>query len=136
MSLYNMVFGFNPACVLFLPMIGKSRDDFPRFRDAFSGDADQRTIRVMTRTGGGNREFHEDENDAITKFDGYVKDWDDDFDSTFAYWEIAVPEKWHADYDKIMAGEFSEVSQEYVAVIKAAYPKLVETIDKLTEKRV
>lgn len=132
MSLYNAVFGFNPACILLLPMIGKTPDDFPWFRDCFVGEPWSKTIHVLTRTGGGNRELYEVENDAITLFEGYVKDWDDDFDSTFAYWEIAAPEKWHADYDKIVMGNFSDLSQEYIGVMKAAYPELSGEIDKLT----
>lgn len=35
MSLYNMVCGFNPACVWLLPMLGKKHTEYPRFRDCF-----------------------------------------------------------------------------------------------------
>lgn len=132
MSLYNAVFGFNPACVLLLPMIGKTREDFPRFRDCFLGDTDRRTIQVFTRTGGGNRDGYAEENDAVTKFEGYLSDWDDDFDSTFAYWEFAVPEKWHADFDRVVAGDCAAMSEDCKALIKSAYPRLADQIDKLT----
>ena len=35
MSLYNMMNGFNPACVLILPMLGRKLEEYPRFRDCF-----------------------------------------------------------------------------------------------------
>lgn len=38
MSLYNMVCGFNPACVWLLPMLGKKHTEYPRFRDCFLSD--------------------------------------------------------------------------------------------------
>jgi hypothetical protein len=133
MSLYNAVMGFNPACVLLLPMIGKSREDFPRFRDCFAGNPETRTIQVFTRTGGGNREAYEEENDAITQIEGFLKDWDDDFDSTFAYWEFAVPEIWHSDFDKVVSGNLGNVSDAYKDLIRDACPKLKDKLDALSE---
>ena len=38
MSMYNMVKGFNPACVLILPMLSRKSEDYPRFRDCFVHD--------------------------------------------------------------------------------------------------
>ena len=54
MSLYNMVYGFNPACLLFMPMLGRKQDEYPRFRDCFLSE-DKKHIDIYTRVGGGNR---------------------------------------------------------------------------------
>lgn len=35
MSLYNMINGFNPACFLIMPMLGRKQEEWPRFRDCF-----------------------------------------------------------------------------------------------------
>lgn len=35
MSLYNVLFGFSPACVFIMPMLGRKQDEWPRFRDCY-----------------------------------------------------------------------------------------------------
>ena len=35
MSLYNMMNGFNPACLFIMPMLGRKQEEYPRFRDCF-----------------------------------------------------------------------------------------------------
>ena len=63
-------------------------------------------------------ELYEDEN--------FLRDYDDDFDSTYATYEFKVPDKWKSDFDKIIDGKMSEVSKEYVSYLKEFYPKLAE----------
>ena len=123
MSLYNMINGFNPACVLIMPMLGRKQDEYPRFRDCFV--TEEKNIAIYTRVGGGNRncgygeeELYEDEN--------FLTTYDDDFDSTYATYEFKVPEKWKADFDKILCGDFASVSVEYIEYLKQFYPKLAE----------
>ena len=53
MSLYNMMNGFNPACVLIMPMLGRKQEEYPRFRDCFV--TEENNIAIYTRVGGGNR---------------------------------------------------------------------------------
>lgn len=133
MSLYNMMNGFNPSCLIFLPMLGRKQNEYPRFRDCFISQ-DQKHILVLTRVGGGNRncgygeeELYEDPN--------FVRTWDDDFDSTYGYYEFNVPEKWKKDFNAIMEGEGdpTKASDEYVAYVKEFYPKVAEAgvIDKV-----
>ena len=55
-----------------------------------------------------------------------MRDYDDDFDSTYATYEFKVPDKWKSDFDKIIDGKMSEVSKEYVSYLKEFYPKLAE----------
>lgn len=40
MSLYNMINGFNPACVIIMPMLGRKQEDYPRFRDCYVEDGE------------------------------------------------------------------------------------------------
>ena len=123
MSLYNMMNGFNPACVFIMPMLGRKQEEYPRFRDCFV--TEENNIAIYTRVGGGNRncgfgeeKLYEDEN--------FLRDYDDDFDSTYATYEFKVPDKWKSDFDKIIDGKMSEVSKEYVSYLKEFYPKLAE----------
>ncbi len=96
MSLYNMVCGNNPIYTLYFAMLNEVAPlpDIPRFRDVYVKDGAIPAIVIYTRTGGGNRESYVAENDAMTKHPNFVQDYDDDFDSTFAHWCYAVPEKY------------------------------------------
>ena len=134
MSLYNMMNGFNPACVLIMPMLGRKQDEYPRFRDCFV--TEEKNIAIYTRVGGGNRncgygeeELYDDEN--------FLTTYDDDFDSTYATYEFKVPEKWKSDFDKIFCGDFTSVSAEYIEHLKQFYPKLAEqgVFDKIFNKQ-
>jgi len=91
MSMYNMLFGQNPFSDLLLALVGLKRDDVPRFRDVFIDE--QGRICVYTRTGGGNRDAYASENAALADNPNYASDYDDDFDSTYAYFVFNVPEE-------------------------------------------
>jgi len=99
MGLYNALFGVNPSAPLLLAMLGTSADKVPRFRDCYIVDD---TICIHTRTGGGNRDYYEsrDEgenegpcNEDLRALPGFLRDVDDDFDSTYADFYFSVPEK-------------------------------------------
>ena len=123
MSLYNLLFGFNPACVTILPMLGRKQEEYPRFRDCFV--TDDNNIAIYTRVGGNNRDcgFGEEE---LYKDENFIRTYDDDFDNTFATYEFKVPNKWENDFDKIMKNEFNKVSDEYVEYVESFYPMLAE----------
>ena len=96
MSLYNMTCGNNPLFGLFVRMLDSVRPlpVVPRFRDLYLREEDGKPqIVIYTRTGGGNREDYETENEAMTLHPCFVCDFDDDFDSTYAHWVYRVPEK-------------------------------------------
>lgn len=129
MSLYNMLMGYNPACVLIMPMLGRTQEEYPRFRDCFV--TEENNIAIYTRVGGNNRgcgygeeELYEDEN--------FLTTYDDEYDNTYATYEFKVPEKWKSDFDLIINGKLRKVSKEYVRYVKEFYPKLAEAgvIDK------
>lgn len=127
MSLYNMLNGVNPATFVILPMLGeKHPDQYPRFRDCF---IDGEEIHIYTRVGGGNRNcgFGEEE---LQAHPNYLRDEDDDFDSTYATYIFSVPEQWKSDFDKIVAGKLLEISQEYKDRLYKVFPKLTEKFNE------
>lgn len=123
MSLYNIMNGFNPACVLIMPMLGRKQDQYPRFRDCFV--TEENNIAIYTRVGGGNRNcgFGEEE---LYKDENFLTTYDDEWDRTYATYEFKVPEKWKSDFNKIISNHLSEVSKEYIDYLKKFYPKLAE----------
>ena len=123
MSLYNMVNGFNPACVLIMPMLGRTQDEYPRFRDCFV--TEEKNIAIYTRVGGGNRNCGYGE-EELYKDENFLTTYDDDDDCTYATYEFKVPEKWKDDFSKILCGDFASVSVEYIEYLKQFYPKLAE----------
>lgn len=135
MSLYNTLYGASPAVFLILPMLGKHPDAYPRFRDVFVKDAEHPEydgkIQIYTRTGGGNREAYEAENEAMRRIPGFLADFDDSYDCTYASWVFEVPECWKADFDLIIAGRLREVSSEYQAELLRVFPKLADKLKEL-----
>lgn len=98
MSLYNMIHGVNPLAGVLMKMLDITPGIVPRFRDCyFNGEH----IVIYTRTGGGNREEYGAENDAMCELPGYVRDEDDDFDSTYASFYYEVPQQFHLLMDKL-----------------------------------
>jgi hypothetical protein len=128
-----MMMGFNPACVVIMPMLGRKQDEYPRFRDCFVTDEDN--IAIYTRVGGGNRDCGYGE-DELYKDENFITTYDDEYDNTYGTYEFKVPEKWKDDFDKIIDGRPEEVSEEYITYVKEFYPKLAAegVIDKMFGK--
>ena len=97
MSLYNTLFGMNPDTDKILEFLGKSREDFGRFRNVYLEDG---YIVVHTRNGGGNREDYEYVFDEMSEHSWYSHDADDDFDCTYANIYFKVPD----DSNKTLLG--------------------------------
>lgn len=135
MSMYNMVMGHNPACVILMPMLGRKESEYPRFRDCFLSEDGER-IAIYTRVGGNNRNSGFGE-EKLYSDPNFANTYDDDFDNTYATYEFNVPEKWKKDFECIKNGTFSDVSQEYVNYVKSFFPKLAEAglIDKTFERK-
>ena len=92
MSLYNALFGVNKMAPMLAAFVGVDMNEIPRFRDAWLSE-DGETVVIYTRTGGGNRESYEPENDNLASKEAYAFDRDDDFDCTYAEFHFRVPEK-------------------------------------------
>lgn len=125
MSLYNQLHGFNPAAAILLKIIEIDQPGSPyksgRFRDIHL-NADGTLIILYTRNGGGNRAHYSDERGALPGRDCsctgciaqyllpshplYIKDYDDQFDATYAYFEFKIPAQF-ADFCKRMSTGFS-----------------------------
>jgi hypothetical protein len=118
MSFYNTLFGRSPLAPALLKILGLTSNDIPRYRDAYlNGDGTR--IVIYTRTGGGNRAYHNSEESCRSCYPDYftgegedptgpwnsdlqahpqfVTDYDDSFDSTYAYFEFKVPDEWADD---------------------------------------
>ena len=123
MSLYNLINGFNPACVVIMPMLGRKQNEYPRFRGCHVEDG---MIAIYTRVGGYNRNCGYGE-EELYKDPNYVRTYDDEFDSTYATYLFNVPERWKPDFDKIMDRKLNEVSDDYYNYVCEFYPKLNES---------
>lgn len=97
MSLYNIVHGFNPLAVPLLESLGlyPITPIVDRFRDAALYDKDlergQYLIRIITRTGGPNREAYQESIERLTKHELFVREEDDDWDNTYMYFFFNLP---------------------------------------------
>ena len=130
MTIYNGLIGFNLACILILPMLGRREDEYPIFRDCCV--TKENNIAIYTRCGGENRGCGYGE-EELYKDENFLTTYDDEHDCTYATYEFKVPEKWKSDFDLIIGDKLQEVSKEYIDYVKEFYPKLTEQgiIDKL-----
>ena len=106
MSLYNLLHGQNPLSDLFLGMLDLTEESVGRFRDVYiEKENDKYVIVVYTRNGEGNREcWGEDKDDCdcpgciierkLPQHPNYIRDYDDDFDCTYASIVFSVPTKY------------------------------------------
>ncbi len=119
MSLYNMINGVNPATFLFLPMLGKHPDEYPRFRDCFL--TEEHNILVLTRVGGNNRNegYGEEE---LYQSPYFVKTYDAEDDNTYGFYEFRVPDEWKDDFENMLNG--GKPSPAYLDQMCKVYPKL------------
>jgi len=132
-GLYNSLFGVNPGSAIVLKILkAEGLGSIPRFRDAyieFNEDTKKLEFVVFTRTGGGNREEYEGENDAMASHSLYLRDKDDDFDSTYAYFWFKVPEK----YESLVASVYEEVGAK--PAFQDAFNEKLEEIKRLTPEQ-
>jgi len=82
-----------------------------RFRDIYINE-DGSEITLYTRNGGGNRESYFYVFDILSKHPNYLRDYDDDFDSTYAYIVFSVPEEAKELVSGLVTGEKPETIHE------------------------
>lgn len=150
MSTYNLMNGYQPAVFFMLPMLIDEHPDkvIPRFRDCFIGrmtraeDVDEygipkrklnddEVISIFTRTGGDNRDTHIIENLELKMIPGYIENYDDSFDDTFALWVYEVPKEFKVDFIYIREGMIAQTSIAYKERVYKVWPKLKDKFDKL-----
>jgi len=140
-NMYNMLFGANIATFLIYPTLFENHpDSFPRFRDCFVSE-DEKTIKVYSRMGGGNRECWEAakaecdcpacQANEIENQENCISRIDDDFDSTYCTFSFKVPEKYKNDVELIMKNKLKETSKEYKDLILKTFPKIEDKLKKI-----
>ena len=105
MSLYNALFGVNPASDMLMQVLNLTHSDVGRFRDCFLNSniiAGEYVITVHTRNGGGNRPDYEDVTKKLRAHPNYLYDFDDEFDSTFASYVFKCPEDFLGEAKKVI----------------------------------
>jgi len=111
MSLYNALFGKNKDSDLLLKIIGIDQSggkyQSGRFRDIYL-NADGSKIILYTRNGGGNRDEYQPLIDILATHPNYLKDYDDDFDCTYAYIEFSVPDEFKEEVKALTTGKEPE----------------------------
>lgn len=102
MSLYNLIHGTpsDGKFTILTTIAGLKGISIPRFRDIYLNDNNQ--VIILTRTGGGNRQDYEEENDALTRFDTYVEDYDCDWDCTYAEFVYKIKDEYIDEIQKII----------------------------------
>jgi len=114
MSMYNIMFGENPAGSAILATLGLTESMCGRFRDCFVTDG---KIAVYTRNGGGNRDDYQDTFDRLRKHPCYLWDTDDSFDSTYATVYFKFPDEFKEELKKLDNGEKFDPSERWLNAI-------------------
>lgn len=104
MSLYNQLFGENEDAMALLGMLSLTRNDFQRYRDVYLNKEGNKII-VLTRLGGNNAKYYRQVYMNMRRHKYYIKDYDDEFDNTYAYFEFKVPKEYENTCKSIAPSE-------------------------------
>lgn len=132
MSLYNMLFGTNEEAPVLLGMLSVNKEYFSRFRDVELIESGTK-IRVFTRLGGGNREEYKENWDKIRKHELYLKDYDDEFDTTYAYIEFNIPEQYKETAKKMFKEEPDSFQKKFEKELEEMQIPGTKAYDKMGE---
>lgn len=123
MSMYNIMNkGSNENAHKILKMISLTENDIPRYRDVSLWN-NNTEIRVIARVGGANRQDYQEEINALKKNEYYIKNINDDFDSTYAYIFFKVPTEYIETVKNIKTDE---------RTIKQKTDDAIKEFDKMT----
>jgi len=92
-----------------------------RFRDIFFDNEDEANpkITLYTRNGGGNRDHYQYVFDLLRNHPLYMLDYDDDFDSTYAYIDFKAPQEVVDFFEGVKTGKLDNVHEKFEKEIKA-----------------
>lgn len=89
-----------------------------RFRDIYLNE-DGTKIILYTRNGGGNREEYWYIFEVLKTHPNYLRDYDDDYDETYAYIEFSVPEKYRELTEALATGKAPKtISEKFFEIEK------------------
>lgn len=117
MSLYNMIMGFNPACLLVMPMLGRRQGEYPRFRDCYINSEGTREIHIFTRVGSLNQNCGYGEENLYDD-PNFLRFEDDSYDPTYGTYVFKCPQEWESDFDAISEGNLEDLSDAYYEMQK------------------
>jgi hypothetical protein len=122
MSLYNLLFGANPAGPAILATLGLTPSDVGRYRDCYvENDRGHYRIVVHTRNGGGNRDEYQDVLDELAQHPLWLYDQDDDFDCTYADIRFNLPEDYATELRALAdKQEFIAPSEKWQSLFASA----------------
>lgn len=105
MGLYNIIHGSNKYSEIILQVLNLELDEVARFRDAWIEDD---KIIIYNRCGAGNKNDRKLNKTGCPEYWNqirdhslYIKDYEDDFDSTYTYTEFKIPEEYKNVIEKI-----------------------------------
>lgn len=120
--------GYSEECVAYLPMLGRPILFYPRFRDCFLSE-DKKRIIILTRCGGANRKQGLGEN-ALYSDPCFVKTYDDEYDSTYGYYEFTPKPQFVADFNRMTEQGYKSASKVYIEYVKWFYKAFPPEIDE------
>lgn len=88
-----------------------------RYRDIFLKEKGTKIL-LLTRMGGGNREGFESQINSLKEHPYYIKDYDDNYDCTYAYFEFSVPDEYLADCKKFYVKETKSLKERSEQVME------------------
>lgn len=134
MSLYNMLHGVGGNARIGLAMLDIGPADTGRFRDCWI-EPGGKAISVFTRNGGGNRESYEAETERLRGHPCFVKDFDDDWDCTYATYVFKVPDSYKDLAERLSPEEpppsLAEKTDAAIDAIKDSPPLKDEKPDRI-----
>lgn len=111
--MYNTLFGVNNLALICLEAIELKPEDIHRFRDAiFYTEDNKHFVKILTRTGGSNRESFDCSKMIKNKF--YLKDYDDSYDNTYRYFIYKIADNLEAIID--WEGIFKDQSRNKIDI--------------------
>jgi hypothetical protein len=128
MSLYNSLFGQETLAPVLLNALNLSRETVGRYRDCYLAKGEDLGMRIIvfTRNGGGNREDYEEVTRYLQAHPLYVRDWDEEYDCTYASYEFRVPES--------LAKALEKFDEEELMPQYAPMEKFKAVIEKLNSQ--
>lgn len=111
MSFYSFLHGENTDSMALIGMLKLTKNSFGRYRDVYL-NADGTKIIVYTRLGGSNRKDYRQIITDIRRHPNYIRDYDDKFDNTYAYFEFSVPDEYKKTCKSMSTGEEPKTVEE------------------------